>query len=146
MSDGARPAGADVALTVTRVVLGIVFVMHGWQKYDTLTIDGVETMFDSLGVPFPYFAAVGVTLLELVGGVALVLGVLVRPVTLLLAADMIGAIWFAHRDAGFFASDGGYELVLVLGVVCALFTVLGGGPYSVDRWLERGRTRVSSIA
>ncbi|MGH3358246.1 MAG: DoxX family protein [Nocardioidaceae bacterium] len=146
MSDDARSTGADIALTVTRVVLGIVFVMHGWQKYDTVTIDGVETMFDSFGVPFPYVAAVGVTLLELVGGVALVLGILVRPVTLLLAADMIGATYFAHWDAGFFASDGGYELVLVLGVFSASFVVLGGGRYSIDRWLERGRTCVSSIA
>lgn len=146
MSDEATTAARELALTVTRVVLGIVFVMHGWQKYDTFTIDGVETMFDSLGVPFPYAAAVAVTLLELAGGVALVLGVLTRAVAILLALDMAGAFWFAHADAGFFVDAGGYELVLVLGVLSASYAVLGGGRYSVDRWLEHGRTRVSSVA
>lgn len=146
MSDQAKATAAEAALSVTRVVLGIVFVMHGWQKYDGLTIDGVETMFDSLGVPFPYVSAVAVTMLELAGGVALVLGVLTRPVAILIAADMAGAFWFAHADYGFFVNEGGYELVLVLGVLCGLFAVLGGGRYSIDRWLEHGRTRVSSIA
>lgn len=135
----------DVTLAVVRVVLGIVFVMHGWQKYDTNTIDGVEAMFDGMGVPFAYASAVGVTMLELIGGVALALGVLVRPLGAVFAATMVGAIYFAHWDAGFYAGEGGYEFVLVLGVVSAMFVVLGPGRFSVDTWLARGRTRVSSI-
>ena len=136
----------DVTLAVVRIVLGVVFVMHGWQKYDTQTVDGVEAMFDSMGVPLPYVSAIGVTMLELVGGVALVLGLLVRPLGVLFAANMAGAIYYAHSDAGFFVGQGGYELVLVLGVVSAMFVALGAGRYSVDGWLARGRTRVSSIS
>lgn len=135
----------DAALAVVRVVLGVVFVMHGWQKYDTDTIDGVQAMFDSIEVPFAYASAVGVTLLEVIGGVALTLGVLVRPLCALFAANMAGAIYFAHADAGFFANEGGYEFVLVLGVVSAMFIVLGAGRFSVDTWLARGRTRVTSV-
>ena len=135
----------DVVLALVRVVLGVVFAMHGWQKYDTITIDGVESMFDGMGVPFPYAAAVGVTMLELAGGVALVLGVLTRPLAVLFALNMAGAVYFAHWDSGFYVNEGGYELVLVLGVVSAMFAAIGGGRYSVDRWLENGRTRVSSM-
>lgn len=136
----------DATLAVVRIVLGVVFLMHGWQKYDTTTIDGVEAMFDSMDVPFAYVAAVGVTMLELVGGVAMVLGALARPVAVLFALDMAGAMYFAHAEFGFFVGEGGYEFVLVLGVVSAMFAVLGAGRFSVDSWLARGRTRVSSIA
>ena len=135
----------DATLAVVRIVLGVVFLMHGWQKYDTTTIDGVEAMFDSMDVPFAYASAVGVTMLELVGGVAMMLGALVRPVAVLFVIDMAGAFYFAHADAGFFVGEGGYEFVLLLGIVSAMFAVLGPGQYSVDSWLARGRTRVSSI-
>lgn len=135
-----------VAWLVARLVLGIVFVMHGWQKYDDTTIDGVELMFRGLDVPFAYLSAVSVTLLELVGGVGLILGVLVRPLAVLFVLDMLGAIWFTHLDAGFFVADGGYEFVLVLAMLSGLFAVIGGGRYSIDTWLHRGRTRVSSMA
>ncbi|UYM03842.1 DoxX family protein [Solicola gregarius] len=144
MSDRSRRY--DIALVVVRVVLGLVFVMHGWQKYDTYTIDGVESMFDGMGVPFAYPSAVAVTMLELAGGVALVIGVLTRPIAVLFALNMAGALYFAHWDAGFYATNGGYELVLVLGVLSAMFATVGAGRYSVDRWLENGRTRVSSMA
>ena len=143
MSD--RQNRNDLALAVVRVVLGAVFLMHGWQKYDTTTIDGVERMFDAMGVPFAYPSAVAVTMLELAGGVALILGVLTHPVALLFVLDMAGALYFAHWDAGFYVSEGGYELVLLLGVVSALFAAVGAGRFSVDRWLENGRTRVSSM-
>ncbi|MDN5852298.1 MAG: DoxX family protein [Actinomycetia bacterium] len=143
MSESSR---RDATLAVVRVVLGVVFVMHGWQKYDTYTIDGVEAMFDSMDVPLAYTSAVGVTMLEMIGGVGLVLGLLVRPLTVLFALSMAGALYFAHLDAGFFVAEGGYELVLLLGVISAMFVVLGPGRYSVDSWLARGRTRVSSIA
>ena len=142
MSESSR---RDATLAVVRVVVGIVFVMHGWQKYETQTIDGVEAAFTSMGVPFAYLCAVGVTMLEMFGGVALVFGLLVRPLGVLFSLSMAGALYFAHLDAGFFVGEGGYEFVLVLGVVSAMFGVLGAGRYSVDSWLARGRTRVSSI-
>ena len=89
----------DAVLLVGRVVLGLVFIAHGLQKLD-MGLGNVGTYFDSLGIPLPGAAATGQAVLELVGGAALVLGVLVPVAGGLLAVSMLGALWFAHRSAG----------------------------------------------
>ncbi|MFT3660150.1 MAG: DoxX family protein [Gordonia sp. (in: high G+C Gram-positive bacteria)] len=124
--------GQSVATTIARVILGIIFIAHGWQKFFTNGIDNVATGFEAMGVPMPTFSAWFAGLAELVGGAALIVGVAVPLVSVVLIIDMIGAILTAHVDQGFWASDGGYEfcLALIAGLVAVGFA--SQGKLSVD--------------
>jgi len=115
---GLRPWGN----TVLRIVVGVVFVMHGWQKlsWGFHTVGG---FFGSLGIPYPTVAAVAVTALELLGGIALILGLFTRLVATLFAVDMLVAIMVYHIKKGFFVP--GVEFPLTL--LAANLTLLMGG-------------------
>jgi putative oxidoreductase len=137
------PAPArDLAILVTRVAVGLVFFAHGWQKLFTNGIDGTAAFFDQVGVPAATAAAWLAAVVELAGGAALILGVAVPVAGLLLLVDMVGAFFFVHAGAGLFVEQGGYELVLALGVAALLLGVLGAGRFSVDHLLT-GRSRTA---
>lgn len=122
--------GADVGLLIGRVVVGIVFIVHGWQKWSD-GIAGTQAGFDAMGVPLPDVTAILQAGLEVGGGALLVLGVLTPLVGALLGLSMLGAAYFAHRDA-FLVADGGAEFVLVLAAASFVFALAGPGRYSVD--------------
>jgi putative oxidoreductase len=126
-------------ITLLRIVTGIVFFMHGQQKLFETGIDGVGGFFSSLGVPAPQLAAIVVSLLETVGGLALIVGVLTRIVGVLLAIDMLAAIALVHRPNGFFAGDGGIELVLLLAAAALTLALTGPGALALDNALPFGR-------
>ena len=139
------PAPArDLAVLVTRVAIGLVFVAHGWQKLSTNGIDGTAAFFEQVGVPAASVAAWLAALVELAGGVALIVGLAVPLAGLLLLVDMFGAFVFVHVGAGLFVEQGGYELVLTLGAAVLLLAVLGAGRYSVDH-LILGRRRAAQL-
>ena len=119
-------------IALLRIVVGIVFVMHGQQKLFEMGVGGVSGFFASLGVPAPQLTAVVVSLLETVGGVALILGVLTRLFGLLLTGDMLVALLLVHRPNGFFAGDGGVELVLLLGTAALALALTGPGALALD--------------
>ena len=117
---------------VLRLAVGFVFAMHGWQKFTEMGFEGVAGFFGSLGVPLPFVAAVVVTLVELVGGLALILGLGTRLVAALLAVDMAVALVLVHLPNGFAVGNGGYEFVLVLLAVSVFFALSGPGRLSLD--------------
>ena len=122
-------------IALLRIVVGIVFVMHGQQKLFEMGVGGVGGFFASLGVPAPQLAAVVVSVLETVGGIALIFGVLTRLFGLLLAGDMLVALLLVHRPNGFFAGDGGVELVLLLGTAALALALTGSGALALDNVL-----------
>ncbi|TYK47326.1 DoxX family protein [Actinomadura decatromicini] len=126
------PYLSDVALLIGRVAVGVVFVAHGWQKFDDMGHGGVTKMFKGMDIPAPSLAAYYSTWVELIGGLALIAGVAVPLAGLLLAADMAGAFWFVHKGNGVFVTENGYELVLVLGASALLLALAGAGRFSVD--------------
>ncbi|MHA7286069.1 DoxX family protein [Arthrobacter sp. MDT3-44] len=136
---------STLARTVLRVALGVIFLAHGWQKIFDYTIPGTQAAFAQMGVPAAELIGPAVGFLELVGGAALILGVLVRPVAALLALDMLGALFLVHAPAGIFADKGGYELVLVLAAGAAALALVGAGRFSVDA-LTFGRSQNRAIA
>jgi putative oxidoreductase len=125
--------------------LGVVFFAHGWQKIFEYTIPGTQAAFAQMGVPAAQLVAPAIGFLELVGGAAIILGVLVRPVAALLALNMLGALFLVHAPAGIFADKGGYELVLVLAAGAAALAIAGAGRFSIDA-LVFGRSENRALA
>lgn len=133
------PDMKDWGLTVLRIVVGVVFLMHGWQKLFDLGIPGVAGFFGDLGVPAPLLAATGVSVLEAVGGAALIAGLLTRPLAALLVMNMLGAALLVHAPNGFFLPNG-VEFVLLLGASSAALAISGPGVFAIDRVLT-GQSR-----
>ncbi|AWK75759.1 hypothetical protein CBI38_22970 [Rhodococcus oxybenzonivorans] len=127
-----NPAVRNLGILIARVGIGIIFLAHGWQKAFTNGLDKQTAGFESMGVPLPGISAFVVTWLEIIGGLALIVGAAVPIFGILLFLDMVGAFFIAHIDKGIFASEGGYELVLALGVSSLLLAVIGSGAYGVD--------------
>ena len=119
-------------LTVLRIVVGMVFLVHGLQKLLVMGFGGVAGFFGSLGVPAPGLFAVLVTLVEVLGGLALIVGLLTRLAAILLALDMLVAILTVHLPNGFFVNNGGYEFPLVLLASCVALAVAGAGEGALD--------------
>ena len=135
------------AVTILRVILGILFAAHGWQKFNEFTIAGTQASFAKMGVPAAEIAAPAVASLELAGGIALIVGILTRVVAALLAVDMLGALFLVHASAGIFASAGGYELVLLLAAAALAVALTGAGRISVDSALfGRTNSRLAVLA
>ncbi|MDP9889274.1 MULTISPECIES: DoxX family protein [Micrococcaceae] len=135
------------ALTALRIILGFLFAAHGWQKFTEWTIAGTQASFAKMGVPAADVMAPAVAVLELAGGIALILGVLTRVVAALLVLDMLGALFLVHAPAGIFAANGGYELVLLLATAAFALALTGAGRLSLDRLLfSRSNSRLSVLA
>lgn len=140
----------DPALLVLRAVLGVTMFAHGWQKLTGPGLEGVGGMFDQMGVPLAQVAGPATMLVELVGGVLLVLGLATRVAAAAVVVVSVGAIAIVHWSAGFYAADGGYELVLVLAAMALTLVLTGPGAWSLDapfarrRSPERAREMVSA--
>lgn len=115
----------DLALLLLRLATGLVFVMHGAQKFFTYTLPGTTQAFTQMGVPVPGISAPVVATVELLGGLLLILGVYSRAAGVLLAVNMLVAIALVHLKAGFFNPDG-LEFPLVL--LAASLAVAFAGP------------------
>jgi putative oxidoreductase len=139
-STGGAPG---LGLLGLRLSMASVLIGAGWMKLFGFGVGAFGEALAAEGVPLPGFAAWGVTLLELVGGVLLVVGLLSRPTALLLAIDMVVAIALVTHELGFLSPTGrsGMEInVLLIGGLVAI-GLAGPGSISVDRALE-GRRRV----
>lgn len=130
---------ADWALLLVRLVTGLVFVMHGGQKLFVYGIDGVTGSFTQMGIPMAGVAAIVVSFVEFLGGIALLAGAFTRWAAILLAMVMLVAIVQVHLPNGFFAGDNGFEFPLTLLVNNVALAIAGPGAYAVDRALAARR-------
>ena len=114
----------SLGLLLIRVATGLVFVMHGWMKFNNA--DMVGGMFSGMG--FPMGTAMFITYLELIGGAALILGIIPRLFAVLFAIEMVVAIWVT----GHFANGyGQHELEIVLLLLSLGIAIAGSGRWSV---------------
>jgi putative oxidoreductase len=137
---------ASKSLLIVRVVLGVIFFAHGAQKvfgwFGGPGLRGVIGYFkQALGVPAPL--TVLVAFIECFGGLAMIVGLLVRPAAVGLIIVMLVAIAKVHWSSGFFINwslepgkGHGFEMNLAL-IGMALAVLVGGaGALSIDRWLR----------
>ncbi len=122
------------ALSIVRIMLGIIFIAHGAQKVLALFggpgLEGFVQWSATIGIPswLAYIAAFS----ELIAGISLLLGLASELGAILAIALMAGAIYFVHFKSGFFAQNGGYEYALSL-LVFSL-AILVGGPGDWYLW------------
>jgi putative oxidoreductase len=128
----------DLALAVLRVLVGVVFLVHGGQKLFVFGFGGVQGAFGQMGIPAAGITGPLVALVEFFGGLALVAGLLTRLAGLGLAVTMLGAITFVHFAAGFFAPKG-YEYPLTLLAATVAFALAGAGRFSLDHAIATRR-------
>lgn len=121
-------------LTVLRVVTGVVFLAHGWQKLFVYGLDGVEQAMAGMGIPLPGVSAVLVTAAEFLGGAALLAGFLTRLAAIPLAITMAVAMLAVHLPGGFFAPNG-VEFTLTLLAASVALGLTGPGALAVDNVL-----------
>lgn len=119
----------DFGLASMRLILGVVFAFHGAQKlfgwFGGYGIEGTSQFFESIGLPLPTLNVYLAGGAELIGGLALLLGILSRSSAVLLAFTMLVASVTAH--SGFAAAGGGMEFPLTLGVVALGLALTGPG-------------------
>jgi putative oxidoreductase len=132
----------DLFFLVLRVFAGLLIAGHGAQKvfgaFEGPGLEGFRTNVSKLGFaprPFAELAAFG----ELVGGLAVALGVLTPIAAAVLCVDMLVAITKVHAPKGLWVTKGGYEFALTLFVVFALFGLAGPGAIAIDPRFELGR-------
>jgi putative oxidoreductase len=121
---------------VLRIAVGLVFMQHGWVKFQN--VNGVATFFGSLHIPLPVLMAWVVTTVELLGGLCLILGLLTRLLASLQAFDMAVAILVARIPSGGFIpvqGKGGFELEMLLFAGALALAFLGAGRLSLDQRL-----------
>lgn len=141
-----NPALTLAAQTLLRLAVGFVFIAHGWQKFSVFTMAGTKAAFGQMGVPAADLVAPLVASLEIVGGIALVLGLLTRVFAGLLTLNMLGALFLVHASAGIFVEDGGIELVLILAASAAAIALMGPGKIAVDGFIFGRSTGVRTSA
>ena len=129
-------SSATTAIAILRIVTGAVFFAHGYQKVFVYGHAGVAQGFAGMGIPAPDLTAALIAAIELLGGIALILGIGTRIAAALLAADMLGAILLVHGRNGFFLPAGAEFATTLLGASLAL-TLAGAGAASIDGALAR---------
>lgn len=115
-----------------RIGLAAVFIVRGYPKLFG-GISGTAQFFESIGIKPGKFCAIVVGVVEFCGGILLLIGLFVQPVALLLAINMVVAIWKVKYQQGFSPpAGGGWEFDLVLLLMALALLVLGAGAHSLD--------------
>ena len=136
----------DWALVILRLGIGATFILHGYPKLFPSGPGGFAGLLQNLGFPGPVFLAYMVSILEFVGGIAMVLGLFVRYIDVLMAIEMIVTSTRVKmpRGVGFIFSKGtGWELDFLLLIIALALVLLGAGAISVDAALTSRRRRVA---
>ena len=128
---------ALLALTLLRVVVGVIMIAHGLQK--VADPSHIESTVAKLGFPAPTVFAYLAIAAECLGGLGLIAGLLTRLSAFGVAATMLVAVLGVHLKNGLFAANGGFEYPLVLFFTALWFMAAGPGPYSLDAFIRAFR-------
>ncbi|EGL84197.1 DoxX family protein [Caldalkalibacillus thermarum TA2.A1] len=129
------------SLLILRVVLGLSFFVHGLVKFQS-GLSNIAGWFSSIGLPG--FLAYVVAIVELAGGIAMILGIGTRVVAFLFAFIMIGAIFTVKISAGFLGNEqmAGYELDLAFLAMSVALLISGSRLYALDQLFQSRNDQV----
>ncbi|HLH08278.1 MAG TPA: DoxX family protein [Terriglobales bacterium] len=142
---------SSVALSLSRLILGIVFFAHGAQKvlgwFGGFGFSGTMGFFTAkMGIPAPLaFLAI---MAEFLGGLGLIVGFLSRIAAFGIFCNMVVAVLMVHRHIGFFANwygnqpGEGYEYHLLAIALTIMIMASGAGALSLDRLLSKSEAPV----
>lgn len=129
---GFYAAVSDLWYPMIRITVGAIMLVHGWAKIKT-GVSGIAGYLAKVGIepslPFAYVVYIN----ETIGAVCIMLGLFTRFFAASIAIELAVALWIVHYAKGFGASAGGYEYVLMWGIIMFAIALRGGGPYSLDR-------------
>jgi len=121
-----------LGITMLRVSLGVMWIAHALLKWLVFTLPGTAHFFETVG--FPGFLAYPVFGLELAGGMALVLGIYARQVSLALVPVMLAAASVHFGNGWVFTStNGGWEYPVFLAISSLALWLMGDGVYALRR-------------
>ena len=133
---------ADIGMLILRVFVGLQVASHGAQKvlgwFGGPGPEGTGAYFESLGFRPGRQFAVAAGASEMAGGLLLVLGFLTPLAAAIVVGVMLTAIATVHANKGFFVTEGGFELPLLLCVVALCVVFMGPGAVSLDGALRFG--------
>ena len=126
---------APYAALLLRVTTGALFLVHGLTKLLVFTPAGTAGFFESLGLPG--WLGIATMVVEILGGIALILGLGTRIVSAALVPVLLGAAFSAHWSNGFGWSNpnGGWEYPVMWAAVQAALALLGDGAHAL--WPSR---------
>lgn len=136
----------DVGALLLRLSLGVVLLMHSlYLKAFVYTLAGTATFFGSLGLP--EILAYIVFTIEVVGSLAIILGVYSRYFSLIVIPVFLGATW-AHFSSGwlFTNSGGGWEYPFFLAVMAFVQFSIGDGKYVLSLRFSSETNRLKPLA
>ncbi len=142
MTGATDRTSVDWGILPIRLVIGLVFAMHGGQKLFVYGAAGTATAMAHMGIPLPVIAAWVAIIVEFIGGLAIFFGVWARWPAWLLAIEMLIVILFVKLHGGFFTPRG-IELELTLLAGAVTIAMLGTGPASLA---SGGRAATSADA
>lgn len=116
----------DIALLVSRLVVGLIFILAGWGKLTG--IEGTQEFFGNVGIPLAGVMAWVVALVEFLGGIMVLAGYRIRIAGALLALVMVGAIVFVKLSQGWNAM----RVDMALFALSLTFYLVGAGSMSVE--------------
>jgi putative oxidoreductase len=122
----------EYALTLLRIVAGLLFMQHGMQKLFGL----VGGFGGTPGATAPLFSLMGLAgILEFFGGLAILLGLFTQPVAFILSGQMAVAYFMAHAPRGLWPAQNQGELAALYSFIFLFLATAGGGRLSLDNQL-----------
>lgn len=119
------------SLLILRVVLGITFLVHGIAKFQ-MGLGNVASWFESIGILG--FLGYVVAFIELLGGIALIVGIGTRVIAAIIGIVLLGAIFTAKLSLGFVGEvAAGYELDLALLSMAVVLVISGSKLFALDK-------------
>lgn len=127
--------------SVLRIVAAFIFILSGTMKLFAFPV-GVPPN----GGTVPLMSQMGLGgVLEVVGGLLLLVGLFTRPVAFLLAGEMAVAYFQFHFPQGFWPNMNGGVAAALYSFVWLFFSAAGPGPWSVDAWLKNRREKTARV-
>ena len=121
----------DIVNMGLRVVIGVIFIVHGFGKFGN---PGFGGWISSMGIPAEM--QIPIALAEFIPGILLIIGVLTRISASLISIVMLGAI-FLVKGGTSLTGDGGYEFDLILLAASLIVIVSGPGRVSISHLIKR---------